>query len=423
MKRSHEKAATALAFPMSHGRPPGITRPGIRLIAILLTLLTWSPPSFATPPPERIAVLRRGINITGWFRYPASRDPAVLRGWLSDAAMEDLKRAGFTFVRLAVDPVVLDGAAMRQLFLDQVRRLQRHGLAVMVSPHPVSWNLDASPDDRARLAVFWRGMAQALRGLPPALTFAEVLNEPVFHEDPKLWWTMQNDLRAAIRAALPDDTIVLTGQDWGSIAGLLALPSVTPGQDTERPSVAGADISGPNVAALNVTGPGVAGLTADPNVVYSFHFYDPSELTSLAAYRPGLDRLALARLPFPQVGTTDCRLAAESGRDPATRDLMRFYCATGWDAARVRSHLQDAVSWARRNGVVLLAGEFGADVALNPDARLAWLRLVRETCAANGIGWALWGYDDVMGLAVRRPPENRPELDRSVLEALGLRVP
>ena len=31
----------------------------------------------------------------------------------------------------------------------------------------------------------------------------------------------------------------------------------------------------------------------------AFHLYDPPELTSLAAYRPGLDRAALAQLPFP----------------------------------------------------------------------------------------------------------------------------
>ena len=37
----------------------------------------------------------------------------------------------------------------------------------------------------------------------------------------------------------------------------------------------------------------------DPNVVYSFHLYEPAELTALAAYRPGLDSAALARLPFP----------------------------------------------------------------------------------------------------------------------------
>jgi len=364
-----------------------MTAIAVLLAAVLLAMVLWSVPSTAAPASERAAVLRHGINITGWFRYPASRDPAVLSGWLSDPAMTDLKRAGFTFVRLAIDPVLIDGPVMRQLLVRQVRRLQHHGLAVIVSPHPVDWHLDSDPADRARLAAFWHDLAPALRGLPPGLTFPEVLNEPVFHSDSTAWWRLQNDLHATIRAALPDDTIVLTGHDWGSIAGLLALTPI-----------------------------------ADDNVVYSFHFYDPAELTSLAAYRPGLDREALARLPFPESDAVGCQHAADGSSDSATRELIDFYCATGWDAGRVSARLQDAASWARRHGTVLLAGEFGASAALNSEARLGWLRLVRQTCAENGIGWALWGYDDVMGFAVRRPPDTRPRLDRFVLEALGLTV-
>ena len=273
-------------------------------------------------------------------------------------------------------------------------------MGFIVSPHPVSWNLDTKPADRARFSAFWRDLAPALRGLPPGVTFPEVLNEPVFHNDANVWRNLQDALYATIRAALPNDTIVLTGQDWGSIAGLLALTPTPTG-----PNPNGADAANSHV---------------DGNVVYSFHFYDPSELTSLAAYRSGVDRDALARLPFPEAGPNSCQPALERSHDAATRDLILFYCATGWDAARVRARLQDAVSWARRHGATLLAGEFGATAALNSDARLAWLRLVRETCATNGIGWALWGYDDVMGFAIARPPENRPHLDRSVLEALGL---
>jgi hypothetical protein len=292
-----------------------------------------------------------------------------------------------------VDPAIIDGPAMRLALVDQVRRLQHHGLAVIVSPHPVSWNLDRNLGDRDRLTAFWRDLVPALRGLAPGLTFPEVLNEPVFHDDPTAWWSLQIDLRAVIRSALPDDTIILTGQDWGSIAGLLAL---TP--DPEDPN-------------------------ADANVVYRFHFYDPAELTSLAAYRPGLDRDALAHLPFPEADPSGCQQAAGRARDVATRDLMAFYCSTGWDSVRVRARLLEAVAWSRRYGVALLMGEFGASSALNPGARLAWLRLVRETCAANGVFWAIWGYDDVMGFDVHRPPENRPQLDRSVLAALGLHVP
>jgi hypothetical protein len=328
--------------------------------------------------------LSHGVNITGWFRFPASRDPAALRAWLSDTAMADLKSAGFTFVRLAIDPAVIDGPPMRALLVEQIRRLQHHGLAVVVSPHPVSWALDSNPADRAKLAAFWAALAPALRTLPPALTFPEVLNEPVFH-DAATWARLQDDLRATIRAALPNDTIVLTGNDWGSIAGLLAL---TPG--------------------------------ADRDVVYSFHFYDPAELTTLAAWRPGLDRAALARLPFPETDPAACRDVAATTGDPATSGMILFWCATNWDAAHVRANLRLAADWAKRHDVALLAGEFGASVALNAPARLAWLTLVRETFTANGIGWALWGYDDVMGFNIRRPPENKPLLDRSVLKALGL---
>lgn len=356
-----------------------------RAAAVLFALLIGSMPCFALPPPERIAVLRHGVNITGWFRYPASRDPAALRGWLSDAAMAGLKDAGFTFVRLAADPAILDGPAMRAVLVEQARRLQRHGLGVVVSLHPVSWAIDTNPADRARFEAFWHDLAPALRALPPAMTFPEVLNEPVFGGDPNSWRALQVRLLATIRTALPDDTIVLTGADWGSIGGLLAL--------TPEP---------------------------DGNVVYSFHFYDPAELTSLAAYRPGLDRQALARLPFPESSLESCQGVADTTSDPATAGLIRFWCTTGWDAARVRSRLLDAVSWARRHGVALLAGEFGASTALNRRSRLAWVRLVRETCAANDVGWALWGYDDSMGFDLPRPPGSKPMLDPALLAALGL---
>ena len=354
-----------------------------RIAAALLVLALLPAAAHGSPAPRRIAVLARGINITGWFRFPGSRDPAVLAAWLSDAAMADIKRAGFTFVRLAVDPAILAGPADRGVLIGAVRRLQKHGLAVMIAPHPVSWQLDTSEADRARFTAFWRALAPELRGLDPELTFPEILNEPVFAASPADWAVLQHGWLTTIRAALPSYTIVLTGQDWGSIGGLLAL----------KPE-------------------------ADGNVVYSFHFYDPAELTALAAYRPGLDRSALARLPFPGGGAA-CSEAAARASDAATSGLMRFYCASGWDESRIRGRIQDAANWAKRNDTRVIAGEFGASVALNPAARLAWLRLVRETCAAAGIGWALWGYDDGMGLNVPRPPASRPVLDRSVLVALG----
>lgn len=357
-----------------------MTRRGLLSLALLLL-------TAAGPPTDRVAALSRGINITGWFRFPATRDPGALSAWMNDRAMAGLHRAGFTFVRLAVDPDVADSPGVRAVLLDGIRRMQRQGLAVVVAPHPNGWSLDGRPEDRDRLIAFWRELARALRGFPPGSTFPEVVNEPVFQGAGPLWWATQHQVLSAIRASLPDATVVLTGHDWGSIKGLEALPP-----------------------------------ESDPNVVYSFHFYDPPELTTLAAWRPGLDQAALARLPFPRPSAAACETAS-FGSDRTTGDLIRFYCAYNWDEARVRDRILAAAKWARDHHAVLLAGEFGATVRLNPASRAAWLRLVRETFAANHIGWALWGYDDEMGFNVPRPPPAEPVLDRSVLASLGLTGP
>jgi endoglucanase len=356
-----------------------LTTQAVRIFIFCCVLLTSA--AWAQPPAAVLSHLRQGVAITGWFRFPGSLDPAVLSRWMSDAAMMDLHRAGFDFVRLAVDPDVLAVPGVRDVAVSAICRLQAQGLAVVVDAHPAAWHLETNAADRNRLLAFWRAMGPALRRCDPLLTVPEILNEPVFPGDPLGWSALQHRVLLDLRASLPHSTILLTGQDWGSIGGLLAL---TP--------------------------------ESDSNVLYSFHFYDPPELTSLAAYRPGLDRTALARLPFP-VGD---RAACDGAATGSTGELIRYYCAMGWDRSAIEQRIGRAAAWARAHRVLLLAGEFGASHALNPSSRLAWLHTVRQTLEASGVGWALWGYDDVMGLAVPRPPAARPILNDNVLTALGL---
>lgn len=337
-----------------------------RLLGVLLALCLAGQAGAAEP-------LRRGINITNWFRFPVSRDPAFLAHYISDAALSDLRAVGFDFVRLAFDPDITDPAVL----IPAIQRIQRHGLTVIVSPHPNGWELETQP---GRLRMFWRRFAPVIGRLDPALTVAEIVNEPVFPHDPASWAALQHSVLTEIRHALPSMTVLLTGQDWGSIGGLEAL---TPEDD--------------------------------PNVIYSFHFYDPPELTSLAAYRHNVDRTALARLPFPAAGCPPSPGAAEP-----TAGLFRYYCASGWDAVRIDAAIARAAARGAAHHIRLLAGEFGATAELNRTARLAWLTATRQAMEAHGIPWALWGYDDIMGFALSRPPPFRPRLDDGVIQALGL---
>lgn len=356
-----------------------------RLILLLAALGLGAAAARAEPPADRLALLRRGANLTNWFRYPARADDAALRGYLSDAAIAGLRQAGFTVVRLAVQPELLEAAPRRQVLLvAAIARLQREGLAVVVAPHPATWRLESSPDDRARLLAFWQRLAPALSGLDPRLTYPEVLNEPVFANAAPAWERLQEAVLAVIRAALPTATVVLTGADWGGVDGLVALHPV-----------------------------------ADGNAVYSFHFYEPAELTALAAYRPGLDRAALARLPFP-MAAPGCLAAEQASAQPETRALIRFTCGLHWDAARVASRIAHAAQWGQAHHATVWLGEFGATRRLNRAARLGWLRAVRVACARQGIGWALWGYDDMMGFGIDPQVERRPVLNAAMRAALGL---
>jgi hypothetical protein len=310
-----------------------VTARAALLLALLLCLTSIA---LGEPDAERLAVLRHGVNITHWFRYPPSRDPQAMRTYLDDAAMRELRRAGFTFVRLPVQPEVIAGPGALDALGDSLARLERHGLAVVVSLHPVDWHLEASLDDRAKLLAVWRALAPVLRPLDPRLTFAEVLNEPVFPGDPQGWAHLQRMALMELRASLPANTIILTGNNWSSIDGLLA--------------------SVPEPAQ---------------NVVYTFHLYEPPELTALAAYRPGLDAGVLAQLPFPAVDVAACRAVAAQARDAPTAELMHYYCDQQWNVTKLAARIDAVADWADRNHVALLAGEFGASQRLNVAARLA----------------------------------------------------
>ena len=336
----------------------------------------------AGPPPQRLGALQRGINITNWFRFPASRDAAALRGYIGDAALAHLRRVGFTFVRLPVQPELLTDASMRDALREAIGRIERQRLGALIVLHPSAWRLETSDADRRALLESWRVLAPMLVRFDPALTFAELLNEPVFPRAPEEWQRLQHELLGQVRRALPNTTIVLSGNLWGGIDGLLAMAP-----------------------------------EADADVVYSFHLYDPVELTTLAAWRADADHTLLERLPFPVRDAAACAAIADSF-DPVTGDIARFYCAQRWDEARVASRIDAAAAWARHNNVALLAGELGATMRLNAPARQGWLAAVRQACEHAGIGWALWGYDDVMGFALPRPPRDRLDVDPGTLDAL-----
>lgn len=343
-------------------------------------------------PPDRLARLARGINITRWFWNPEDiKRPADHRQtWISDAQLRGLREMGFTSVRLPIEPTwvvsldhpgEIDPALLADLD-DAIARMNAADLLVSVELHGwgAPWQ-DALRDDPATgdaLVATWSTLAGHLaRTSDPDMVVLEVLNEPALASP--LWQPIADRAVAAIRAVAPDHTILVGPGLWNGIDGL-------------------ADFTPP----------------PDANEVIVIHVYDPFLFTHQNAVFAGDVGYAVG-IPYPNDRRDGCDHLPDYGH--ALRDWVTGYCTSeSWNAEALEARVGIATDWAAAHGgVPLVANEFGVMPTAPYRDRLNWLHDVRTAFEDHGIGWALWGWDDGFGLDAKAYGT-----DLAVIGALGL---
>jgi endoglucanase len=143
-------------------------------------------------PPQRLAHLRHGINITGWFGQVFDPKGYTKEHFQTHTTAEDvalIKSMGFDHVRLVVDPkpMFVDGHAddippEYLAYLDSaVKMILDEGLGVIIDMHASSefkTDLGKRDDLVEQFADFWRALARHYSSSNPDLVFFEILNEP-----------------------------------------------------------------------------------------------------------------------------------------------------------------------------------------------------------------------------------------------------
>ncbi|MGA7192910.1 MAG: cellulase family glycosylhydrolase [Anaerolineales bacterium] len=346
-------------------------------------------------PAIRLALLARGVNLTQWYKVTS---PTPFSNYYSDNDLKTIRALGFTDIRLAVPLSILfqpDQPAVpnpQQLaYLDDaITQILSNGLAVIVDMHAADGATAAIKNEietNATVAngyvAFWSALAQHLNQYDPDMVFLEILNEPDYSNDPEQWIELQNRLVAAIRAKAPASTIVATGPVT-PINGLIKLTPV-----------------------------------ADPNVIYTFHFYEPFTFT--AQGKADVPDLApLKDLPYPW-SSTRCDAAVAALTNADAKKTAQQYCKEQWDAAKLDADVQQAANWAHQNNAHVFVGEFGADSRSEvPSDRVQWFEDVYNIWQKYQIPWTLWGYDDTHGLDRQVTPQGNISLDMSVVNALQL---
>ena len=358
------------------------------------------------PNARRFAKLQRGLNASQWFEWvPSDRAGMVQRidGKYQARDFAQIRSLGFDHVRVTLQPGFIAPGLGKgdptlnperlKLFDAAMARIRQQGLALVIDNHPGSETKDrmaASEGYSAVVARWWGDMARHVASQPQydsEWTFLELLNEPEqsFNDVAKYRRTMDGLITAA-RGGAPNHTLIVGGNMW-NVPEALVWQLKTP--------------------------------FAEPNLIYTFHYYEPKAFTHQGVANAGAYFGKLKGVPWgrPAGGISQTELAAF---DPSVRGSMEKYGAKGQGAADMRPVFAAVKDWRDKHGLQIWVGEFGVYFKGTPEAdRVAWTRAVRDLCEANGFGWCM--YEARGGFGLFRPGEQRPlTVDRPLLDALKL---
>lgn len=400
----------------------------VPLLAVAVVWLCLVTPAWAA---DAVTAFGRGIgmsHVMAWaaiapgparqFVFPPFTDTSDAQ---FTAELRTLRRTGFEFIRFAVDPgpfLQFQGERrdrVDRILVDRVNLIRSSGLAVIVDFHPSDMHPDytaqrltagaTSPMFQSYLQLIER-TARLLGALHSNKIAFELMNEPPVPQAD--WQPMLEAAYAAARHGSRDLTLVLEGGHEASVPALMDMNTVP--------------------------------FSADPAVIYSFHYYDPYQFTHQgASWNPAR---YLADVPYPaQARPLHDSLAATAALIAATdipapkralayqdaQARLEDYRASDFNSRTIAANFARVAHWAKSHGIPadhVQLGEFGANQtpAQESGARAAeraqWFHDVSQAAQANGFGWAVWAYRGG-GFALAQS-DSADAIEPSIAEALGL---
>jgi aryl-phospho-beta-D-glucosidase BglC (GH1 family) len=271
------------------------------------------------------------------------------------------------------------------------------GLAVIINLHPLTSETDSllanDPAFVIKIAAYWKSMAQYFKKYPADKLYFETYNEPhasaagMTTQGFSWWQAVQGQLIASIREADTAHYIIVGGEGWNSIDGLLQLHPY-------------------NASKL----------------IYNFHFYDPFLFTHQGASWSGWAPAMEARnVPYPSSPAAVAPLITAANSDALNNELY-WYGYHQYNIDSLDRWIKRAYDWGQTNHVKITVNEFGSYRAYSPrQSRLNWIHDTRVSFEKYKIGWCMWECDEDFGwINYTNGNRNNPIADSGVLTALGL---
>lgn len=329
------------------------------------------------PPPADLPSLKRGINLSHWLthygRQPVVKDDLVM-----------IKNAGFDHVRIAFDPGYLgwnpDDAENPGLLpliakLDVAINLAiDNGLVAMVDFHPNSslkTRIETEASVQSAFVKLWETLANRYQSKPGGSIVYELMNEPQYWTSgPTAWYELRQKALSAVRAKDAKHLVLISGGYGGGLRGIVESPVVT-----------------------------------DNAVAYTFHYYEPYLFTHNGApWEPHLSQVEdmFTGLLYPASLNSMDNIVLKSGaNNTVVSNAINDYKSQGWGYQRILSDISGVKTWAANHGnAKVYCNEFGV-LRLTQDetSRSNYLKDVRTAVESAGMGWTVFDYADIFGIA------------------------
>ncbi len=353
-------------------------------LIILFLLGIWAPAKAQN-------AFNKGVNLTGWFSGGSARSIPFYKYTKKD--IENIKSLGCDVIRLPINLHYMTSGqpdykvdTMLYHYLDQVITwTDELGLKLILDNHTID-GANAKTVE-VPLMKIWPQIARHYKNAPTSVIY-EILNEPNTFAVAD-WAKIQKSVLDTIRTIDTLHTVIVTGADWGGIAGLTKLLPL-----------------------------------ADKKLIYSFHFYDPFLFTHQAATWASPSLGDLGNVPFPY-NASKMPACPVSLKGTWVESGLNTSYKTDGTVAKLKSTIDQAINFGKKYNVKIFCGELGVYNAKSPVAdRANWYKAVTGYLTEKSVPWTMWDYQGGFGLFNKGSNETfEYDINRTMAEGMGFTLP
>lgn len=311
-------------------------------------------------------VIKRGTNIAH-FLSQSSKRGAERETFITENDIKKIAEYGFDHVRLPIDEEQMwDENANRhpdafRLMTNVIDWCKKNKLRVIVDLHILRshhFNAKVKPlwtekTEQEKFYNLWRDLSKALHKYPTNLVAYELMNEAVA-DDPEWWNNLIANAVSVIRETEPQRSIVIGSNKWQQVGTF---------DDLKVPE-------------------------NDPNIILSFHFYEPFLLTH---WNAGWTSLKGYTGPVHYPGTILTQREFNALPEKL-QEIVKGWVGKSFDKNWIRNQWEKPLRKAKKLGLPLYCGEFGIITGPPQEDIERWFRDMIDLFVENNVAYANWNY-------------------------------